>query len=74
MKKVVEFLQKNVTEKQNAVRLCSVLSRMESFGSVQTTRRMSIRICLRIRKLRYRFRLLSMHGFVFMAKQSLRTT
>ena len=32
-------------ERQNAVHSCSVLSRMESFGSVLTTQRMFTRIC-----------------------------
>lgn len=53
MQKVVEFLQKNPVQYLATVgrdgkakcHSCSALSRMESFGSVQTTQRMFTRIC-----------------------------
>ena len=82
MQKVVEFLQANPVQYLATVgrdgkakcRPCSVLSRMEIFGSAPTTQRMYIRIYLRIRKLKYLFLLRNTHGFVFMVRRYSRTT
>lgn len=84
MNKVVEFLQANPgtvscnsrsqRKSKMAVHSCSVLKKMENYGSAQTTQKTYTKTCRKIRKLRFLFLLRSMHGFVYMVKQYLKTT
>ena len=72
MNEVVKFYRKIpysilpqlvVTGKQNAVRLCSALSRTESCGSAQIIRKMFIRIFRITPILKFVFLLRRMRGF-----------